>query len=505
MRISSYLIGGQIPKQPFYVIMHGYTGAVDKLPAWLGAPLVANRGKLLAEMSEAEHLPESVLDVLRARGYLTPLTHEDERRILLRIAASLHERDLLNSPSGFMLVPTYTCNLRCPYCFQPHEMHAGKGRFAELLSREQVDEAFHIIDQFDHSGAIPASLGVVDPCNRNDSVRFEAEYEGKIGLFGGEPLCAPTLEIVSYILEQANQRGKSLSAITNGVELNLFEHLLGPGKIEKLQITLDGSKEYHDQRRIGPGYRETFDRIVRNIEMALDSGVSISTRLNIDTQNIHGVEELSQLFQERGWNRRAGFWAYAAAVHQERQAQAPVTRTDLVQITMQPAVPEHARYHIKSYEKTADETLGACLDGNGYPFRRSVFCAAETGLLIFDPLGDVYACWEEIGDREYRIATYDREGLHWQEVIAKNWLMRFPGNIEECSNCPYALIHTSGCASHARKQSGTIFSSACESFKEYFPLTLGNSYSRFENGILGRGVESHRPFALEPQVVEVGS
>jgi uncharacterized protein len=56
--------------------------------------------------------------------------------------------------------------------------------------------------------------------------------------------------------------------------------------------------------------------------------------------------------------------------------------------------------------------------------------------MMFDPLGDVYSCWEEIGDQRKRIATYGPEGVEFIPETAARWLSRFPGAIEQCSDCP---------------------------------------------------------------------
>ena len=143
------------------------------------------------------------------------------------------------------------------------------------------------------------------------------------------------------------------------------------------------------------------------------------------------------------------------------------------------------RSQIASYELVARRTLSNCIQGNGYAFNSTAFCAAETGMLIFDPLGDVYACWEEIGHPNQRIGTYSDKGIDFSREALGQWLARFPGAIEECSNCPYALIHKSGCAHQARKASNTMFSAACTSFQDYFPTTLADAYVDEERRALG--------------------
>jgi len=141
---------------------------------------------------------------------------------------------------------------------------------------------------------------------------------------------------------------------------------------------------------------------------------------------------------------------------------------------------------IDGYERYASDLLARCLEGDDYPYRKAVNCSAESGLLMFDPLGDVYACWEDIGEPEHRIATYGAAGLAFRPEIATAWLQRFPGTIETCAECPYALAHASGCAKHARTRTGSIFASDCDGFQELFPESLASAYTRFERGILHR-------------------
>jgi uncharacterized protein len=291
MRVSSYTIGSPLPGQPFYLLLHGYTGAMDKVADNLGQVLVENRGREV----ELNGLPEDVAARLESRGYLTRLDPEEERSLLVSIASELHERDLASHTTAFVLIPTYICNLRCPYCFQSTKMHDGQGRFGQLMSREQVDQIFSIMDRFSNTGAFATAVGrMLQPPSQRTS---RPPY---LTLFGGEPLLEVTLSVVTWILERAVGRDIGVSAITNGVELDCFRHLLAPGLIDDLQITLDGPSEAHDHRRVGPNYHQTFDRIADNIQMALDQGVKVGVRINVDSANIGQFKTLETFFEARG-------------------------------------------------------------------------------------------------------------------------------------------------------------------------------------------------------------
>jgi len=475
MRVSNYVIGAPLARQPFGIILHGLIGAVDKVPRDLAVALARNAGERVDKDEDLSALSPADLAHLLARGYLTDLTVDQEREMMLRATADLHQNDLLTAQASMVLIPTYRCGLRCPYCFQSHDLHAGRGEAARLMSIAQVDQAFGAMDHFRAPGSVARHLGLAFGSKAD---RHEAAPLRSVGLFGGEPLAADTVPIVEHIVACATTRGTNVWAITNGVELECFRHLLGPDRLAWLQITFDGMASLHDSRRRGPQFRTTFDRIADNVDLALQRGVRVSVRMNVDSSNLAEIEPLTAYFEQRGWSQAPGFDVNAAVVTGESKGHKhPVTHGDLVAVTQQLA--DEGR-NIDSYEQRARDTLRACLSGEGYPFRRVANCSAETGQLMFDPLGDVYSCWEDVGTPAFRIATYGTGGIAFDAEMAGQWLTRYPGAIEQCSVCPYALVHRSGCAAHARLQTGRLAASACEEFQSYFPATLACAYEALE-------------------------
>jgi len=489
LRVSSYLICAHLQGQAYTLLLHGFTGALDKVSARVGVWLESRRGQ---EVSR-DDLPgdHDYQRALESRGYLTTLSEEAERDTLIAAAAAMHDADLSAADAAFVIVPTYTCNLRCAYCFQDHEMHAGRGEFARTLSNEQVDEIFAIIDEFSQPGAIARALGLGSAAPMDSS---SPRGKRAVGLFGGEPLSASTREIVERILGMARARGRAVWAITNGLDLAHYADLLGPEKIEDLQITLDGLATTHDTRRVGPGHRKTFDDIVRNIELALSRDVKVSLRMNVDQTNIADVEGLNDFVRERGWDHHPRFSAQAAVVTPEGRHEPLVTQAALVQVTDRLRLA--GKGAIGSYDRWARNLLKNCVVGQDYPFKRSAFCSAELGQLIFDPMRRVYSCWDDIGLPRYAVATYGPEGLQFDREAAGRWLARFPGAIDACSRCPYALIHSSGCGKHARDASGTIFANACATFQELFPSTLARAWEEFEAELVGRPVRVPDPIPM---------
>lgn len=469
MRVSGYLSGAPLDGQSSYILMHGYTGAVDKVPARLGRALLENLG---SEINLEIEWPTSILSTLRQRGYLTDLSAKAELDLLKSLAAEIHKHDLETKPLTYSIIPTYTCNLRCPYCFQPHKLHSGKGVHSAVITSERIDQIFAIID----------AQRVSRPRAWDESL--------PITLFGGEPLSKVTHSAIRKIADETRTRGGTLSAVTNGLELQHFTELLGC-PITEVQVTLDGLAEMNDTRRTGPSFRSTFDQICTNIELALSHGVSVKVRINADRTNISHLLPLNEQFKQRGWYEHPNFYPYTAIVHsvehtRRKTGESALSHAELIRHTL--GLHEQFGSHIESYERLIHNFLEQALFEQSYPFQSVASCSAETGQLMFDAFGQVFSCWEDVGFSQHKVADYDETGLHYFGGVFDEWLRRSPDQIDGCSRCPYALIHKSGCGQHARASKGSIFSSECESFKEYFPEIFSRLYSDLERRILDHQV-----------------
>ena len=128
-RASSYCIFVKLPKRHDRVLLvHGYTGAYDEVSLDVAAFLSSRRavskplyGKWSPEFNGITHEPtpsEETLAELENRGYLTKLTVAQEKERLRTIAGLVHSSE--SKGYSYILVPSYDCNLRCPYCFQDY-------------------------------------------------------------------------------------------------------------------------------------------------------------------------------------------------------------------------------------------------------------------------------------------------------------------------------------------------------------------------------------------------
>src|SRR2546425_809563 len=417
------------------LLVHGYTGAVDLVSSDLAEYL---RGLTNGRGINGFEPQPQTLERLRRRGYLTDLAADEEETYLCKLADLVVERH--RRRASFVVIPTYTCQLRCPYCFELPLYGRGKTFMQHRMDSERVDAAFSAME------------------------RIQPDPRNVVGLtlFGGEPLLKESVEIISCIVSRAKRVGYKVDAVTNGVELNHYLDLLGPQGIFLLQITLDGPPSQHDQRRRGPEYRETFWRIADNITMALERKTVVTVRSNVDVTNLSGLDELAEIYARQGWTKFPNFNAYAAPVHSKvpSRQQTLIKPSDLVRGLAKRAESNPAVGHI-GRDFGVHSKIFALLSGNVLNAWRAAFCGAHQGMYVFDSQGGIYTCWEAAGYEDRRIGTYHPE-FSIAEPALKVWLDRTITNVPQCRRCPYALFHGGGCAEHVRKNNETMLEPNCE-------------------------------------------
>jgi uncharacterized protein len=305
IKLSNYTILSEPLPGGGYVLMNGLTGAIDLISNELAETI----GKVITPFSSQEaYLEAGSIDLelenyLQERGHISLADGSTEREQVRQLARSLHEFD--SQHAHFLIVPNLDCNYRCSYCFerpmQNHlggiapadEIYAGK---KSVLDRTQVAAIYTAIDKI-----------------QTDAGR---ESGGFIVLYGGEPLDGNNLEVVTQIVNTGIERGYCFGAITNGHDLEKFLSLLGKGKIDQIQISIDGPKEVHDRRRISRRGDSSFDKLVANIDLALSqTDVEVQIRVHVDPANIDLFDDTLAIFGERGWLNHPQVIIYANTVY----------------------------------------------------------------------------------------------------------------------------------------------------------------------------------------------
>lgn len=241
------------------------------------------------ESGDLESLAPELLSDLIAAELVVPY-HEDElKTVLNRNNQAIRDDDVFS----MVIQPTAFCQLGCGYCGQEHT--------SKWLSTE------HQNDLLDHTRRQLSAKRF-----RNITVSW----------FGAEPLSG--LSVIRSLTPRLKQLAAEFnctydsSMTTNGLALTskVATELVNEHSLRFFTISLDGTREFHDQRRPTKSGAGTFDSIFANV-VALasrnDLKVEIKIRANVDRRNCEGVIPLLRLMAGAGIQQRIQF--YVAPIH----------------------------------------------------------------------------------------------------------------------------------------------------------------------------------------------
>jgi uncharacterized protein len=503
MRTSSYTIYVDLPDSPDdQLLIHGYSGAYDVVDRRVADYLRSHEDTRHKPLDgEWDHeaprstvvLPDETIVMLQSRGFLTTMSDEEERQAVRRLAERRHTFERALRPS-YILMPTYQCNLRCDYCFQDHMRT--KPELAHLLTTMSREMARRII----------RALDLVDAMHPKAS-----EQPRRITLFGGEPLLAENRPFVEWLMSELRAAAPSdIAAVSNATQLDAYLDLLGPDGIHHIQITIDGPPEVHDRRRIHADGSGSFELIAANMTRALERGVEISLRINVDKTNLARLPELAREIIARGWHEHPRFRAYAAAVnasneHTDKKDTYNAYALSVRMLELREEYPE-----LRVIARPSDELRGVVsriLRGEAQPWQmyKASYCGAHSTMYVFDAFGDIYACWERTGDPSIRIGTVDADGVprlvHRREPAAlapakkrlpiagkpkisdvDSWRERTIATNDTCASCRYAFYCGGGCAAEAMDHRGAFYTNYCNGFQQRFRVAAADAYTDLRCG-----------------------
>lgn len=418
LRISSYVIPIKLEDEiNKYMLMHGYTGAIDIVGEEVVTKLLHHQGQFIDLTSFDEEIGEYLIK----RGYLTTKSENEEYEYVKRLASALHKKKKIVN-SSFTFVVTYNCNFKCPYCFEKEAIQNIHKTIT--FTKEMVDKAYLLIQE-------------IQPDNEL--------RPGVITLFGGEPLLKENKEIVRYIIEQGRALGFRFDAVTNGYDLDAYEDLLSSENFNHLLITVDGTEERHNSTRIHKKNSSTFDIVIKNIGIALNGGVGVTVRVNTDKSNIQELNDLKSLFDSLHYTDNSNFFMDSAML---RNYDKKITDEQKKYFfTTREFVEEHKKLKFKygcNSFGVFSNIFHAIIKQKPLQYR-STFCGAQAGGYVFDPLGKIYTCWEAAGKKEFEVGDYLHLPVTWNYETLNLWQNHNITSVQSCSICKYALLCGGGC------------------------------------------------------------
>lgn len=333
---------------------------------------------------------------------------------------SIHERfTYISNEDRYMtlsIMPTLACNFRCDYCYEGQE----------------------------HCGGFMSEATCQAICEFVKSQIYRLN-ELHVCWYGGEPLLGIHIierlskEFIQICDEAHIKYGSSM--VSNGYYLTEKNaQILQDAHVQTIQITIDGEKDYHDQRRILSNGEGTFDVIVKNIQNILKRDYfTISVRVNIDTRNKDGILKMFEQLHEAGLSRNPHFRIYFAQIIASTQACASISCDVLPD-------EQYSRVEVELIRQAINHGFAF----PPYPKYMSSACAAVKPLgFVVLPDGNVHKCWHTVPNPEESIGTIEElaKGMDLKEnPIYQKWIGFSPIDREECISCKVLSLCAGGCA-----------------------------------------------------------
>jgi uncharacterized protein len=249
--------------------------------------LVSEDAWRLLEAGTPERLPPDLTRALVECGLLVPSQTTPEHE-LAEVLAENQDAIATTRQLYQVIQPTAACQLGCGYCGQHH--------MNRQMSIENQDRFLRRVERRLLSG----------------------EYgELSIGWFGAEPLMGlPVMRRMSPLLQDlaaAHDCTYMAKIVTNGIQLTrrIAEELVSTHRITRAEVTIDGPREIHDNRRYFKQGGGSFDKIFNNLLALRDNPqpeLDLVIRCNVDQSNADSVEMLIRFLAEHDLQRTLTFY-----------------------------------------------------------------------------------------------------------------------------------------------------------------------------------------------------
>lgn len=240
-----------------------------------------------------DEIPSDLFSKLVEMEAVVPAEDDELQTVISRHQSTVDDGTTLNH----VIQPTAMCQLGCGYCGQKH-------------TKDYLDAS--------------ASGRILE--------RIESKFAYKnyrhvsISWFGSEPLVglSQIREMSPKLKDMASKHNCTYSAlvVTNGLSLkeHIFLELVKKHGVTKIEVTLDGTAEFHDARRHTKAGLSTFDLIMKNLLAIFNRpdfkelGCAISIRCNVDERNEEGVVPLIKLLASYNLQDKIDYF-YVARIH----------------------------------------------------------------------------------------------------------------------------------------------------------------------------------------------
>jgi len=407
--------------------------------------------KKTAEIIKKENLnkiSDKLLPKLQKTKIILEKKFDEQKYIAEKIIESKED----NRVAHIFFITTLACNCKCAYCFEDKEGNS-KSATGDFEWFESFSKKFF---------------------KKSRSLNLLVDF------FGGEPLLLwPKIKKVMIELvrlEKSQNKKISFRFYTNGTILNdemLRFFKLHKRNIKDLQITLDGPKRVHDQRRPLKTGESSFDAITKNIGLLHENRIPVQLRVNIDNDNVSSIPSLLKDLKKNQWHKIIPISFY------------PVQ-------SLGESCRGYSHFFAAADVSAALTKVWAIAVKEGYkinlqPFIKFIYCSAfNKNSIVIDYQKKAYKC-AILHQQNHTIGEITSNGdLKITDKKKLNqWLCRDSLSISGCKKCKLLPTCASGCGGSAFNKFGTWNINNCSGNKQIFmerlKIYIEQKYPLFHN------------------------
>lgn len=416
------------------------------------------RVQAILETSERGEAPEgvadaeSLVDQLVQWQFLIPQKMDEAALLKIRNRNARFRTDL---GLALVIAPTLRCNFGCEYCY------------VDLNANKMAPDDRKKVAKFFHQKLPPNTVA-------------------NVCWTGGDPSLAMDVveELSQSFLQSCEEKDCRYTShlITNGYLLHdkMMGHLRR-SSIERVQISLDGNREFHNQTRKLVNGKPTYDTILDNVSRAVEE-FKIALRINVDLKNYQAIPEALEDLAERGLSGNKNVQLYYARVDDVNEQSHGYHENVLT--------PErYAELENELVQLAVD--MGFYYSGRAFSTPVKSFCGANSNsYFVIDSKANLLKCYQDLGMAdELGIGHIGDQG---EEVVTNpynlfKWLDWDPFEIEECRSCKLLPVCMGGC-SHAIMRDGLKVDRGCIKMRFSMDETIemvGESLSSGKGASLG--------------------
>lgn len=281
---------------------------------------------------------------------------------------------------------TYECNLKCTYCYE--EKRNG------YLSKEKAKD-------------------ILDFIIKRSNIYQDNNIS--INIHGGEPLL--NYDVLRYIVENIRSwnRNVFISMTTNAVLFNEENIDFILENIDEISVSIDGTKEIHDNNRIHSNGEGTFDKVVKNLNRILEKKKNTIARMTVTPKTV------SSLYNSVTFLHNLGFSIISPVIDQYD------TRWD--ENNME--ILEQQLKMLSGYFAVQNESLKVGMLEQA-KYRKKSKCCPGTQTMHIDTKGDIYPCAYVTGDEKFKLGDV-YIGISEEAIIKINNINN--KKFERCESC----------------------------------------------------------------------